>query len=333
MQSQTKPIQTGLIAQSTFLASSLPTTIKSLSGVLHQSFLLENNISLTPSIPTYNPSNLASGIDSDIVFDDKYDAPSNFTLAAYFAPQQTYRFQSNNVSNPMHSLESEILSFTSGMMIKYRLGKRLEIQSGLGFNRIGQSVNDIASFSHPSNMPLYSNDGATIGAHPQSMSTSMGGIIFNDQSLYFADIGSSRIITLKGSYNDSNVNLLNKSGTGLIQHFEYLELPLSLRYKLLDKQLDVSAKAGIAANYLLSSKVYLQGTQFSSPIGESVGISKFNFAAMGGLVFSYPLTSQMDINIEPTASMFIRPIGQVKNLSNETYPYAWSVLMGISYRM
>lgn len=328
-----KQDQQEIQSQPTILTASLPVAIKSLSGKLQQSFSPENQISLTQSLPLNNFYDLASRTDSDIEIDYKNDAPSRFTLAAYFAPQQTYRYQSNNVSNPMQSLESEILSFTSGMMVKYRLSKRLEIQSGLGYNRIGQNVHDIASFSHPSNMPLYSNDGATIGAHPQSMSTSMGGIIFNDQSLYFADISSSRIITTKGSYDESNVNLLNKSGTGLIQHFEYLELPLSLRYKFLDKQFDISAKAGVAASYLLSSKVYLQGKQFNSPIGESVGVSSFNFSAMGGLVFSYPLTNQMDINIEPTASMFIRPIGQVKNLSSETYPYSWSVLMGISYRM
>jgi hypothetical protein len=316
---------------SSLTTASLLTPIKSLNAGLAESKSPESQILLTQSLPLN--ADLTNPRTYNFVIDNEKNNISSFTLAAYFAPQQTYRYQSNNVPNPMQSVEGEILSFTSGMMVKYKISNRWEIQSGLGFNRMGQSVKDIASFSHPSNMPLYSNDGAIIGAHPQSMSTSMGGIIFNDQSLYFADISSSRIITLKGSYDNSNVNMLNKSGTGLIQHFEYLELPLSVRYKILDKLLDVSAKAGVAANYLLSSKVYLQGKQFSSPVGESVGVSSFNFSAMGGLVFSYPLTNKMHINIEPTASMFLRPIGQVINLSNETYPYSWSVLMGISYQM
>jgi hypothetical protein len=328
---KSKPDHNDFQPQPKFLTASLPTMIEPLSGSLQQSISPE--ITLFQSTPLLGQNDFNHHIDQDFVIEDKNPASSPITLAAYFAPQQTYRYQRVNVPNPMQSLESEILSFTSGVMIKYRFNKRWEIQSGVGYNRIGQNVHDIASFGHPSNMPLYSNDGKKIGSHPQSMSTSMGGIIFNDQSLYFADISSSRIITTKGSYDDSNVNLLNKSGTGLIQHFEYLELPLSVRYKLLDKQLDISAKAGLAVNYLLSGKVYLQGKQFNSPVGKSVGASSFNFSAIGGLVFSYPLTSQLGINIEPTASMFVRPIGQVKSLNRETYPYSWSVLMGISYRI
>jgi hypothetical protein len=257
--------------------------------------------------------------------------PSPYTLSAWFAPQQSYRWQNSSMTAPLESLEEQIMSFNAGIRVGYKLNPRWEFQTGLSFNRIGQRVNDIASFSHPSMAPLYSNDGMKIGAHPQSMSTSMGGIVFTDQSHYFADISSTRIITMKGSYDTGVVNLLNKSGTGLIQHFEYLEIPFSARYKFFEHVFSLHAKAGLTAAYLLSSNVYLQGKQQTSPVGKSVGISSLNVAASGGMVLSYPLTPRMNINLEPTASMFIRPIGQIRHFSKETYPYSWSVLMGVSY--
>ncbi|TVQ14964.1 MAG: anti-sigma factor [Bacteroidetes bacterium] len=258
-------------------------------------------------------------------------ALSAFSLSTYFAPQQSYRFQNRNTPNPMQSLESEIMTFATGLHVNYKINNRWELQSGLGYNRIGQRVNDIATFSHPSLMPLYTNDGAMISDHPQSMSTSMGGIVFTDQSFYFADIKSSRIITLKGSYDESIVNLLNKTGTGLIQHFEYLELPVNVRYKFWQKGFNMYAKAGFSASYLMSGDVFLSEQTNKAPIGKVVGISTLNFSGMAGMVFSYPVTNRVNLSLEPTASMFITPMGNVKHLTRETHPYTWSVLMGVSY--
>ncbi len=260
-------------------------------------------------------------------------ALSAFSLSTYFAPQQTYRYQNRNTLNPMQSLESEIMTFATGLHVNYKINNRWEIQSGLGYNRIGQQVNDIATFSHPSLMPLYTNDGAKISDHPQSMSTSMGGIVFTDQSFYFADIKSSRIITLKGSYDESIVNLLNKTGTGLIQHFEYLEMPVNVRYKLWQKGFNMYAKAGLSANYLLSGNVFLSEQTNKAPIGKVVGINTLNFSGIAGMVFSYPVASRVSLSLEPTASMFITPMGNVRHLTRETHPYTWSVLMGISYNL
>ena len=155
-----------------------------------------------------------------------------FALAAYLAPQQSFRYQRNTASFPYEALESQIFSFAAGLKFHYNINSRWEVESGIGYNLIGQAVNGVTAFSHPSMIPLYSSKGELISSHPQSMSTSMGGINFKDQSYYFADIASSRVFALKGSYDESNVNLLNKSASGLIQHFGYIEVPLVFRYKI-----------------------------------------------------------------------------------------------------
>jgi hypothetical protein len=256
-------------------------------------------------------------------------ASTTYSLTAYFAPQNAYRYKRGNAPS-LENLESEILSFSTGLMINRRLNHKWEIQAGAAYNRIGQLVNNIASFSHPSQIPLYSNNGLQISKHPQSMSTSLGGIVFTDQTYYFADISSTRITTLKGSYDETVVNLLNRSGSNLIQHFEFLEIPVSARYRILNKPFEISARAGLSMHYLLAANVYLQGKPMNQPVGQSVGVNKLNMGALSGLVFSYPVTPTMKISIEPTASIFIRPMGQIRYLNNSTYPYTWSVMLGIS---
>ncbi len=257
--------------------------------------------------------------------------PGAFSFSAYFAPQQAYRYHLGNMINPVQGLESEILTFSSGILAAYKINNRWQIESGIGYNRLGQQVNDIASFSHPSMMPLYTSNGTPISEHPQSMSTSMGGIVFTDQSFYFADVSSARIITLKGSYDESIVNLLNKTGMGLVQYFEYLEIPVNARYKILDRGLTVHTTTGIALNYLLTGDVYLAGKTQATPIGKSVGINTLNFSGSAGIAFSYPVADRVRVSLEPRARVFLNSMGPVRNLTRETYPYTFSVFMGLSY--
>ncbi len=260
-------------------------------------------------------------------------AQRGFTLAAYLAPQQSFRYQRITASIPYETLESEIFSFAAGMKFHYKLNSRWELESGIGYNLIGQAVNGITAFSHPSMIPLYSSKGELINSHPQSMSTSMGGINFKDQSFYFADIASSRVNALKGSYEENNVNLLNKSASGLIQHFGYIEVPLVFRYKIIDRMFSMSVKSGVAANFLYTNNVYLQGSAYTRSIAESTGVSAISWSGTGGFSLGYPINDRMGIVLEPTFTMFLTPMGQFRSLTRETYPYNYSLFMGLRYKL
>jgi hypothetical protein len=256
---------------------------------------------------------------------------SGFSISAYLAPNESYRFQSRSALIPHESMESGLSNIGGGLNLHYRFNKRFEIQSGIAYSRWGQRVHDITVYSHPSKTPLYTFNGEPTSRHPQSMITSMGSILFTNQSYYYADVSSSRILTLKGTYDDSNVRLLGKTGSGLVQQFEFLEIPLMFRYKFIDRGFFIAAKAGASANILRSGKVLLDETGSNAVIGNIVDVITYNFAGSGGLVFGYPITSKVNILLEPTASVFINPLGVNTSLSGKTYPYNYSLFVGISY--
>ncbi|TVQ87631.1 MAG: PorT family protein [Bacteroidetes bacterium] len=293
--------------------------------------------------PEYNRSsfyqNLKETFTTERTFDILAQTPTQkesegrFAFSAYLIPQQSYRYHRSTLSFPFESLESEIFTFAAGFGLSYKISNRWEIEGGIGYNLIGQAVNDIAVFSHPSMIPLYSTKGENIGSHPQSMSTSMGGINFQNQSFYYADLSSSRIFTLKGSYDENNINLLNKSSSGLIQHLGYLELPFVIRYKIIDRMISMYVKSGLSANLLLTNNVYLQGSAFTQSIGENTGLKPFNWSGMAGLAFSYPLSNRINLSMEPTVNMFLTPIGEFRNMNAETYPYNFSLNLGVKYNL
>lgn len=292
---------------------------------LHRSDVIEK---FADNVLNGQQENISTGLDIGSV---SQSSQSVLALSGYLVPQQSFRYQRNTATYPYEALESNIFSFALGVRVQYSINERWNVESGVGYNLIGQKVNDITAFSHPSMIPLYSTKGELINSHPQSMSTSMGGINFTDQSFYFADITSSRIFTLKGSYDESNINLLNKTSSGLIQHFGYVEVPVIFRYLLVDRILSVSVKSGIAANLLLTNNVYLQGSAYTRSIGESTGISPISWSGISGVSFDYPVSDRVMISLEPTFTMFLTSMGQFRNLTRDTYPYTYSLFMGVKY--
>ncbi len=266
----------------------------------------------------------------NLIGDPLSASPNGFSLSAFVMPQESYRIHNSNSSFPFSAMESDVFSFGAGIHVGYALNKKWKLRTGLAYTRLGQKVNDIAAFTHPSMMHLYSSDGKTVADHPQSMTTSMGGIRFTNQSYYFADVTSARIFTLKGSYDESNVNLLNKTGMGLLQHFDYLEIPFIAQYNLFNSIFSLDVKAGVNANFLLSGNVYLQGSSYFRPVGKSTGHKTFNLSGSTGLVASYPLGDHINLEIEPTFSMFLSPMGK-SSPYNHTYPYNYSLMIGFSY--
>jgi hypothetical protein len=256
---------------------------------------------------------------------------TGFSLSAYFSPQESYRYQASTSYIPYESVESQLRSMGIGMNLHYRLSPRFEIQSGIAYSRWGQNVHDIAAYSHPSKIPLYTFQGKPTKRHPQSMITSMGGILFTNQSYYYADVSSSRVLTIRGTFDDSNVRTLGKSGKGLVQQLDFLEIPLVMRYRFIDRGFFVAAKAGVSAHILRSGNVYLEESGKNTLIGSIVDVHTYNLAGTGGLVFGYPLGNKINLLVEPTASMFINQLGVNTNLSGKTYPYSYSVFVGLSY--
>ncbi len=315
-----QPILAGTTLSEAVIQSLTSLPLESKPGVLNQTYTLAQ---LEAPVKTKARQTLT--------VDAAKSPTSAFGLSAYFAPQHSYRYQRQSAPRHSQSLESEIMSFATGVNVSYKINNRWKIQTGVGYNRIGQKINDVAVYAHPSMMPLYSNKGQTIERHPQSMSTSMGGIHFTNQRFYFADIGATRVNTLKSGYDSSIINLLNKAGSALVQHIDYIELPVVGQYKVLDRQVSVSLKAGVTTNYLAANSVYLYGGSQKEEIGKTVGINNFSWSGTGGLILAYPLGNHLHIQIEPTMNMFITPIGQVRNLTSKTYPYTYSVFMGFSY--
>lgn len=263
--------------------------------------------------------------------------PEGIRFGAHFAPTHNYRILMADEAFGMHqlpfeSLEESILSFETGLNVRFSLPGRWSIQTGMQYRRTGQYVKDIMAFSHPANMPLYGPDrGDGFVFHPQSILTSQGSIRLSDPHFYFADIQSFRVLSNKQFFGDDDIRSLNKSAEGLTQIFNYLEVPVIFRYRLWNKYVGIELKAGMAGIYLLDNAVYLGQSTMQRAVGETYGVRQYNFSAIGGFSMEIPLSARLSLHLEPTAQVFLNPMLREGMMPGNAYPYSYSLQTGISY--
>jgi len=262
---------------------------------------------------------------------------SFLTLGVHIAPQYSFRHlakpsEIDNGGIPFENLESPLFSFNVGFSANARIRPWLSLQTGLNYSTMGQFVNDIVAFSHPFNLPLFELDRNTNFGHPQTIITSQGNIRLSEPSLFFADVESYRVITNKQYFADGDPKNLSMRDFGISQYFTFLEVPLVAHVRVLELQhAELHVKAGGSMNYLMGNEVFLGRKTMSKPIGETYGLRKFNFSALGGFVLNVPLNKSLNLTIEPTAQMFVMPMVRDQLMIGRALPFQYSVFTGITY--
>jgi len=254
---------------------------------------------------------------------------SNLNLGAHFAFQYNYRAFTNQSTGsyrsiPFNALESQIYTFSAGLNATLALSPSWAVQTGLHVNNMGQFVEGILAYQHPDHKSLHNQN--------QIVITSFGGVTVHDTSHHFSDQSSHRVLDSDEYLDPKILDALKKSDEGLTQVFQFLEVPVVFRYKLIGQRVDLHLKGGMTASYLLNKDVYMGSSIYQSPIGKTHGLRQFNFSVLGGFAMQIPMTGRLYLNLEPTAQLFLHPMVQDGLNTGNVLPYNFSLQTGVSYR-
>ncbi|MFO7998923.1 MAG: hypothetical protein R6U86_08080 [Bacteroidales bacterium] len=262
-----------------------------------------------------------------------------FSLGAFFGPQYNDRHIGNpgglTSSVPFSSLEEKALTYSYGLSGSYRISKRMVVQTGATYLNVAQVVNNINALAHPDGRQFYDPADLPPFGHPQNISTSLGTITLDDPTLFFMDMGSSRIeMTTKWPLDIPEPKTLETLGYGLTQRFSFVEVPLILRYTLFERRMGLHLKAGMAANFLVNNEVFLVSDHYNGAIGQTAGLREQYFSGIGGLVLTIPLSPRFQLFVEPTGQVFLNPMvrDELTASIGKTFPYNFSVYSGLSFR-
>lgn len=137
-------------------------------------------------------------------------------------------------------------------------------------------------------------------------------------------------IVLNSSFDGNTLaTAVVSSNAKLIQNFEYLEIPLYLRYTLFDSKFDVQMIGGFSTNLLVGNKAFVENSSGRSLVGKTQDMESMNYSSTLGIGVKYDLSKRVSINVEPRIKYYLNSLSS--NSSVNYKPYSIGVFTGLSY--
>src|SRR5690606_25377857 len=105
----------------------------------------------------------------------------------------------------------------------------------------------------------------------------------------------------------------------LSQIFDLVEIPVYLRYMLLESNFDVELVGGINAGLVVGNNAYLDSQYGVQKIGKTKEISTLNLSGTVGVGVTYALGKQFSLAVEPRFNYYLNSIS--KNPEVDFRPY------------
>jgi len=246
-----------------------------------------------------------------------------FMSPTYFSKLGT---GSTDQEKALASSENTIVSYAGGMSFGVKVNKRLSLQMGILYNTMNQEIDEVRSYS--GFMKFYSMK----GTDNFEVATSTGTIISRNNDIFLANLNTGKKVS---SLFSSDIFDPNKAGLTYLnntvyQSFNYLEVPLFVRYKLIDRTLGMNLVGGFSYNKLMSNSAYAVSGENKYYIGETDGLNPFVLSSSFGLGMEYSLSKNFSINLEPTFKYFLTPMSAQTGTS--MHPYTFGIFSGVSWK-
>lgn len=250
------------------------------------------------------------------------------------SPIYSFRQTSGQSNMPMAAAmadnysEKGLTSTGGGIHINLEMGKNWGLESGVRYARMGQEVHADIQSSRVYAMNTDKESYGTTSLKTISLENSLGDIKQPQTSssqpfeqMAFANSHNTLLVDIR---NDETVT------TGqLEQYIDYVEIPLTFRYYVINGTTKLSLAAGLSTNWLVANNAYLNESGGRQKIGETGGLSSMNFSTHAGLAFSIPIYGPLSFRIEPRINYFINEINQQHAV--KFTPYSVGVYSGIQY--
>ncbi|MEA1898943.1 MAG: hypothetical protein U9N53_14895 [Bacteroidota bacterium] len=290
--------------------------------------------SVVKAKPVFDFSDISFPASNSLVAINQQQGSESYkwAVSGNVSPLFSFRYANTESSGEemdyFYEKESGIMSYSGGVNVIYSLKKRLSVQTGLQYSKGGQRLNDIIFYQDVQTGRLLSS-GIFQGNIPYPIETSIGIINSGDNVHYIVDFellnGKLYTGNLSTRPEFENYEAMN---TFLTQNLEFLEIPVLIRYKLIDKKLGMNVISGLGASFLVDNAVYMNymGEQF--PLGQIENVKVVNFTGTLGLGLEYSVNKKLSLNLEPSIKYFLNSLNTDSKFS--THPYFFGVYSGVS---
>ena len=215
-----------------------------------------------------------------------------------------------------------------GISVELKKGKRWSIQSGVYYSGINQSAGNRNSQNGKASMDAisgsnYFNTVINVDASTNTMSMNSGAGIIELNKV------PSGLVLGTSLEDKSLANSVIVSPTSFQQNFDYIEIPLYLRYTLIDTRFDVVMLGGFSSNLLVGNQIWAEDPSGKSLVGKTKEMEALNYSGTIGVGLKYGLSKHISLNVEPRLKYYLNSLNSNDAVSYK--PYTFGVFTGLSY--
>lgn len=283
------------------------------------------------SISSYAVTNALFLSPFNNIKEEKEKKSLQIAIGGQFSPSYSYREVSSSENyNTSAAKESGLVSYTGGLNLNIKTPKRWSFETGVYYAQVGQK------FSNPRNefsgLQYFS---ANLSGEPEpitnsglNLNNSLGRIKLNNNSQKNLQDESANYLklsykTVQNSYNTTEQLTIQ-------QELDFIEIPLVLRYDIINKAIIFSLAGGVSTNFLIGNNAYQVENNSKERIGETENINNINYSAVFGIGFRTPIWKSIEFNFEPKIRYFMNSV--TNSDVNKYRPYSIGIYTGICYR-
>lgn len=269
----------------------------------------------------------------NIVDKDKADQKGKWIMGGEFSPLYSYRnitSTSGNYSEDYYnSTEKPVMTYSGGLNIQYKAVNRLTIQAGVYYTTMGQSLDYMSVYSN-AYYSIVDEQYKDRFVNSYAIENSAGEFAIKSEYV-IVDNKAARVENLSPNKGEADVSdpIYSNLNAEIEQKFQYVEVPFLMRYKVIDRTLDINILGGFGANFLIGNDVLLNYGRTKEVIGTINGLNEVNYTGTVGFGIEYPIMKRINIHLEPSIRYYLNEMNS--NSAVESHPYSIGIFTGINY--
>ncbi|MCF8361636.1 MAG: PorT family protein [Prolixibacteraceae bacterium] len=258
-------------------------------------------------------------------------ASPEYRFDELLASNYEYSPAANDFSAAQNSINSTYNSnFSGGITVSYKTSKRLSFISGINYSEITQSANNVTLAFAGHNWVNNSLEAeySTYNAKYDRQANTDKNVMISTNA------GLANIKMPQGVQLAKASSLYTSMSTAAEEYnFEqtagYIEVPLIMNYKIIDKKVGLHILGGVNTNFLVSNDVYLSQNDNTIASGNTEGLRDITFSSSLGAGLSYNITKWLNFNIEPMMKFQLNSLNDLS--AYNVRPYTFGVYSGLQY--
>lgn len=197
-------------------------------------------------------------------------------------------------------------SMSFGIGVQYAISNRWSVRTGIQNLELSYNTNDVMFYA------------------------SIGGVSYKSIN-YNHNVDMSRMVVMsRGTVFLASIDNISSMQSGVInQQFGFIEIPMEVSYKLIDKKFQISLIGGVSSLFLNQNRILLKSIEGNvTELGTANNIQNMHWSTNIGIGMQYLFSPQWSIQMEP---MFKYQWNTFQENTNFR-PYILGLQTGLSYR-